>query len=291
MAIVKRQSSTGIVKKKSGSVIDRIQSIGTEEQFLKILLYGASGTGKTTFWATMPGPILSIICSGGNKTGETRSINTPENKKKIKQVTLKESSELKELIDYIGSTSGFKTVVLDHVSGLQDLILREILGIEEIPVQKGWGTASQQQYGAVAQQCKEYLRGLLNLSCNIVIVGQERTFNGKDDGLSSDIIQPTVGVATIPSLAGWLNPACDYIIQSFKRPKTTTTYTTVGVGPKAKRIPTIKRGKGVEYCLRCEPHDVFITKFRCPRGYTIPDVIVDPTFDKLQAVIKGETSG
>ena len=47
MPIIKKQNPTGTVKKKTGSVIDRIQSIGVEEQFLKILLYGASGTGKT----------------------------------------------------------------------------------------------------------------------------------------------------------------------------------------------------------------------------------------------------
>lgn len=287
MPVPMKQSQKGTLKKKT-SVVDRIKSIGGEEAFLKMLLYGISGTGKTTFWSTMPGPILSIICSGGNKTGETRSINTPENRKKIKSVTLNDSTELKDLVEYVESTGGFKTVVLDHVSGLQDLILKEILGLEELPAQKGWGLASQQQYGQCTAQCKGYLRALLNLNCHIVIIGQERTFGGKDDELSSDIIQPTVGVAVFPSLAGWLNPACDFVLQTFKRPKMVTTYSTIGVGTKAKKIPTTKRGKGVDYCIRCEPHDVFITKFRIPKGRKLPDVIEDPDYDKLMKIIKGE---
>lgn len=284
MPIVKKQSPKGNVTKKSKSVIDRINSIGTDEEFLKILLYGASGTGKTSFWSTMPGPILALITSGGNKTGELRSINTPENRKKIKQVTIQDSSEIIEVIDYVKSSGAFKTVVSDHVSGLQDLILKEILGIDEIPAQKGWGLASQQQYGQCTQQCKEYLRALLNLDANIVIIGQERTFNGKDDGMTSDIIQPTVGVAVAPSLAGWINPACDFVLQTFKRPRMVTTSSKIA----GKDVEITKRGKGVDYCIRCEPHDVFMTKFRMPRGRKLPPVIVDPSYDKLIKIIQGE---
>lgn len=283
MPIVKKQSPKGVTVKKSKSVIDRINSIGTDEEFLKILLYGASGTGKTSFWSTMPGPILALITSGGNKTGELRSINTPENRKKIKQVTIQESSEIIEVIDYVKSSGAFKTIVSDHVSGLQDLILKEILGIDEIPAQKGWGLATQQQYGQCTQQCKEYLRALLNLDANIVIIGQERTFNGKDDGIASDIIQPTVGVAVAPSLAGWLNPACDFILQTYKRPRMITKTSKIA----GKEIKTQSRGSGVDYCIRCEPHDTFITKFRVPKGVKIPTSIVDPTYEKLIAVIEG----
>ena len=284
MPVVKKQSSTGLVKKRTGTVVDRIQAIGVEEEFLKILLYGGSGSGKTTFWGSMPGPILSVICSGGNKTGELRSLNTPEMKKKVKTVTLYDSSELKDLVEYAESSKGFQTIVLDHVSGLQDLVLKEILGLEEIPAQKGWGLASQQQYGQCTAQCKEYLRAMLNLNCNVVIIGQERTFGGKEDGISSDIIQPTVGVAVVPSLAGWLNPACDFVLQMFKRPRMVTKTTKIGT----KETTTTARGKGVDYCMRCEPHDVFMTKFRIPRGRKLPDVIVDPSYDKLVKVIKGE---
>ena len=288
MPVPIKQTSKGTINKKAGSVVDRIKAIGKEDSFMKILLYGVSGSGKTTFWATMPGPILAVICSGGNNTGETRSINTPEYRKKIKIVTLNDSSELKDLVEYAASSEAFKTIVLDHVSGLQDLILKEILGLDEIPAQKGWGLASQQQYGQCTAQAKEYLRALLNLNCNVAIIGQERTFGGKDDGLNSDIIQPTVGPAVVPSLAGWLNPACDYILQMYKRPRMITTYTTMGTGDKAKKIATVKRGKGVMYCARCEPHDTFITKFRVPRGIELPEYVEDPTYDKLIKIIKGE---
>jgi hypothetical protein len=248
---------------------------------IRLLLYGQSGSGKTTLWATFPGPILALICSGGNKPGELRSINTAEYRKKINPKIVKSSDQLKELL---ATANEYSTVVLDHVSGLQDLTLKEILGLDELPAQKSWGLATQAQYGQSTMQCKEYLRAMLNLEGNVVIIGQERINGGKDDGLEESIMHPTVGVAVTPSLAGWLNPACDYIVQAFVRPKMVND--TIDVN--GKKIPTRKRGKGVEYCVRTEKHDTFVTKFRVPKGSKLPDVIVDPTYDKILKAINGE---
>ena len=49
-----------------------------------------------------------------------------------------------------------------------------------------------------------------------------------------------------------------------------------------------ERTKGVDYCLRTEPHDTFMTKFRLPRGTPLPECVVDPTYDKVMALIRGE---
>lgn len=249
---------------------------------LRMLVYGASGSGKTTFASTFPGPILWLICSGGNKPGELKSIDTPENRKKITPRIIKSTDQLK---GFLADSDKYATKVLDHASGLADLILKEILRVDELPAQLGWGTASQQQYGQLALQCKEHFRALLNLSGNIVIIAQERVFGGKDDGVDSDIIKPTIGAALTPSVTGWLNPACDYVVQTFKKPRMKTTTNKIG----GKDVTTTTRGKGVDYCIRTEAHDVFMTKFRIPRGRVLPDLIVDPTYEKVQAVIRGDS--
>ena len=46
--------------------------------WMNLLVYGESGSGKTTFWATAPGPILCIICSGSKKSGELKSVDTED---------------------------------------------------------------------------------------------------------------------------------------------------------------------------------------------------------------------
>lgn len=270
---------------KGESVLDRIAPIEFEDEGLKLMVYGQSGSGKTTFAATFPGPILWIICSGGSKSGELRSVNTPEYRKKIKKVVLNKAKEIEDICDHIEEAGTYKTVVLDHVSGLQDLTLKEITGVEEMPEQKGWGFASQQQYGASTLQCKTLLRRLLNLSCHVVIVGQERTF---DDGEENrdEAIRPSVACDVTKSLVRWLNPAVDYAVQMFKRPKMEKKVVKTGIKNQTK--VEIVRGKGVEYCMRAEPHDVFYTKFRVPKGFKVPDIIVDPEYQRLIDIINGK---
>lgn len=269
---------------RSGNVIDRIASIDFDKnEGIKVLVYGESGTGKTTFWSSFPGPILAVICSGGNKPGELRSVDTPENRKKIKQVTLNESSELKELIEYLPG-SDFNTVVLDHTSGLQDLIMKELLGLDVIPAQKSFGMASQQTYGQCTQMMKEYLRALLGLPINVVLVAQQRTFGGKDDGLDPELIKPTVGAGLVPSLTGWVNSACDYCVNTFVQPKFVEKTNMIAGKPMTTRV----KEKGVEFALRTGKHEVYYTKFRLPLGSVLPDAVVNPTYDKIIALIKGK---
>jgi AAA domain len=206
-----------------------------------------------------------------------KSIDTPENRKTIKPLIVESTASFKGLLD---GAEKYATIVLDHASGLQDLTLKEILHLDELPAQKSWGLATQQQYGQSASQCKELLRLLLSLDQNVVIVAQERTFG---DEANTELFAPTVGAAMTPSVVGWLNPACDYVVQTFKRGRTRQVTSKVG----GKDVTTTQRIKGVDYCLRCEPHDVYQTKFRIPKGRELPDVIVDPTYEKILAVVEG----
>ena len=281
MPIVQKQTTKPAIR-KTGSVIDRIAPIDfDDEQGIKILLYGRSGSGKTTLWSSFPAPILSVICSGGVKSGELRSLNTLENKKRIKQVVIEKSSEMKEVIEHVAETGSYKTLVLDHVSGLQDKILSEVLGLDELPAQIGWGVATQQQYGQMSLQCKEIMRAMLGLSCNVVVIGQERESHVEE---TSELLMPTVGVALTPSLAGWLNPAVDYVCQTFIRPTMVIKKTKIG----DKIVETKTRGTGVEYCLRTAPHDIYTTKFRIPKGNKLPEVLVDPSYQAIKKLIDGQ---
>jgi hypothetical protein len=247
---------------------------------LKVNVYGRSGTGKTTFWATFPDPILALICSGSKKPGELRSIDTPENRGRVHPTIVGNVETLQEFITR-SKHEQWSTVVLDHASGLQDLVLKELLGLEGLPTQRSWGMADQRTWGQCALQTKELLRALLSLDCNVVIVAQERDFNTEIEG---DLVNPYVASALTPSVVGWLNPACDYIVQTFLRPQFQTTEKTVN---KTKLVTKKKTGR-IEYCLRCAPHEVYTAKFRRPLGSgDLPEAIVDPTYDKVNRLIQG----
>lgn len=255
---------------------------------IRMLVYGASGTGKTSFAATFPDPILWLLCSGGNRPGELKSIDTPANRKRIKPHVVTSTGHFRELC--AGAKHGFQSVVLDHATGFSDLILAEIIGLspDQIPEQKSWGLASQQQYGQLGIQFKELMKGLLGLPTNVVVIAHERQHGGGDDAAGSEVIRPTVGAALTPSCAGWLNGACDYVCQTFLRPKFKTRTVTVGQGEAKKTREVQERDKGVEYVLRTEPSDVYHTKFRMPRGTANLFDIVDPQYFKVKALINGE---
>jgi hypothetical protein len=263
--------------KPAGRKAPAASSAWPSDMRIKMNVYGRSGTGKTTFWATFPGPVLALVCSGGSQPGELRSIDTPAYRKKINPVIVSNSRQIRTLLE---QASDYETVVLDHASGLQDLVLKEILGLDELPAQGSWGMAAREQWGQCALQVKELLRALLSLPQNVVVVAQEREFNTE---VESDLLMPYVASALTPSIVGWLNPACDYIVQTFIRRKTEIKEVKVGT----KMVPTKQKVAGVEYCLRVAPDDVFTTKFRLPKGHSLPLDIVDPDYDKVVALING----
>lgn len=274
----------------TGTILDRIRPIGMDlTAGIKALFFGRTATGKTTLASTFPHPILWITCSGGLSPGEIRSIDTPANRKRIKEVVPNSPAEMQPLLQFLNSPqSPFRTVVLDHASGYQDLVLKTVLGLADIPVAKVWGTASQQQYGTVTVMCKEVFRQLINLKTNVIFLASEKDFSKGGQG-ESESYQPSVGAGLMPELCKWLNYAVDYIGQTVIRQKTVTSEMVLNEGtPDEQRVPTIEKVPGVEYCLRVEPHAVITTKFRVPKGRVMPDYIVDPDYDKIIALIRGE---
>lgn len=254
-----------------------LQSAWEMVETFSLLLYGVSGSGKTRLWATWPKPILALICSGGTKPGELRSINTPEYRKSITPYIVDQSTQAWQLLE---TASRYATVVLDHATGFQDLILKEILGLEEIPVQKAWGTATLQQYGQRSLQCREFFRAFLSLSQYRVVVAQEATFDADSD--AGDLIRPHVEAALSKGLVEWLNPACDYIGQMVIRGKTEEVESKIA----GKTVKTRRRIAGEnEHCLRTIPDEVYRAKFRVPPGKVLPPLIPDPTFAKIEKII------
>jgi hypothetical protein len=166
------------------------------------------------------------------------------------------------------------------------MIMKEILGLDDSPVEKSWGMAGRDQWQSCGVQTKERLRVLLNLAdtlgINVVIVAHERNFS--EEG-GSDLISPTVGAALTPSTAGWLNGASDYLCQTFIREQTVKK--NVKIGDKEGASMVSRTGKA-EYCLRVGPHPIYMTGFRRVHveGEVMPDVIVDPTYAKIREVIE-----
>jgi len=287
-------------RRNENDALDRTKPLGDlfQNTGYKINIYGRSGTGKTRLAGTFPKPLLHIVCSGMGLE-ESRSLVGMTG---IDDVELNDSDDLTSLIDYIakggkshwnkkGKTWSqlkqatglpYQTVVLDHGTGLQDLYLREILGLDKLPEQKSWGLASRGQYGQCALKTKEALRAILGLPIHIVILAQERKFNSDEEDVEIDsLLAPYVMAAFTPSVVGWLNPVCSYIGHTFIRPVVKEKKAIVA----GKAVSLKERTKEVEFCLRTGPHPIYTVKFRLPKGSNLPEVIVNPTFEKIHQLI------
>jgi hypothetical protein len=276
----------------------RIKPIGLDWNNVKlnILIYGDTASGKTTCWSTFPKPILAILCSGGKrKADELWSIATPENEDVIRQVHLDKLSEITELID--GEVAKhYQTVVIDHLTGFQDVALREVMGIEHVPEQKKFAFAGRKEWGKTAENAKEVLASMLDLDCNIVWTAHEKVFDPKDEegkkaiiAADGQVAKAFVGPALTPALANWVNGAVNFVCQAYTTNKVKVEEITLGEGDSAvtQRMETLTNE--VDYWLRVEPSTIYKSKVRIPRVWLDRlKNIKDPSYQSLMAMLKGE---
>lgn len=263
-------SKVGKSVKLTGTILDKIVPVGEVERYFKLALYGRSGSGKTRFACSFPKPLLIIGAEDG-----TLSVRGD---KGVEFFPLEKSEELVTLQTVY---SNYATIVLDTATMLQDLILKEILGLEEIPVQKSWGMAKRDEYSQCGIKTKEFLRRMLEAKCHTVIISQEKEYDVKES--LPDLIVPYVGSALQPSTANWLHPSCDFVLQNFVRGRVERKEIKIGKTVQESFETTDEP----EYCLRTTPHPVYLSKVRTPRGKEIRDVIVDPTFEKFEELVHG----
>ena len=259
---------------------------------IKLNVYGRSKTGKTRLACTFPKPLLLLGTEDGTKSVATRkksknggkleALYIGERYLDIDFLRLDTSSEIGKVIDFLAKNH-YRSVVLDHAGGLQGIITKEVLGLDNVPMERGWGMATREAWGIIGQQVKERLGQLLNLAdtkgMSVVVVAHERNF--KEEG-GSDAILPHVGSALTPSCAQWLDGSVDYICQAYIASQESVVEVQVGSEVQQVRQATGK----CEYRLRIGPHPVYNTGFRTVSD-VLPDHIVNPSYEKIVAVIEG----
>lgn len=243
---------------------------------IRCVIYGRPGTGKTTLAGTFPKPALLIDVPSGRENGAKSLLNV----KGIKKIVIRDTQDLATLTSELKEDNVYKSVIVDHLTNLQDLILKEVLDLPEIPVQKTWGMATQNQYGQVGIQMKQLLRNILDLDKEIALLAHEKVVEIDDQ---ESTINPYVSALLSPTIMYWVTGSCDYLVQTYIRSKMDKVKVKIGGKTTIKE----KVGKGVEYCLRVSPGPVFTVKFRKPKGEVETDSIVDPDYNKLRKAIYG----
>jgi hypothetical protein len=274
------------------SILDDIVPVDeTGDDGLKVCIWGRMRTGKTRLACTFPKPLLLVGTQKGTKT--VRLVPG------VDFLRIREVAHLEVITDRIGAGdlksywnnpgdkwhkmperkgNPYASVVLDTGGGYQDLVIKEMLGLERVPMQKSFGMGDKAFWGSVGLTFKEKMQPLIDLAddtgLNMVVIAHERSFD--DEGRSSDVMVPSVGCALTPAAALYVNTECDYVVQCYIRK------------PRAEGDETSDDPVKPEYRLRLGVDGVHMVGARCPDGIVLPDYIVDPTFSKLLSLIQGK---
>lgn len=279
------------VPKSKGSVWDRVIDVADNtDNGLKVNLFGRNGSGKTTLACSFPKPLLLLGFEDG-----TKSVRRVDG---VKFFRVWNTEDIREISRGVVE-QGFKTVVLDTATSLQDLVLKEIMNLDDIPVQLAWGTVTQKEYQARAEKTKELMRLFIDLAdrnpVNVVILAQEKDHTPKkEEGTSTnsnyeDMLTPMIASSLGRSTCDWLQENVDYICQTFTRMETVVKVKTVGEGKLKKEVKRVEETGRKEFCLRMDrAHPVFGAKIRADRQTDVPSVLTWPTYERFMAALEGD---
>jgi phage nucleotide-binding protein len=261
MAIVKKTASP-----PSNPLEKRIKPVHMLESAMAALFYGRPGTGKTTVAATFPKPALLVDV----KDKGTDSIS---NVAGIDVLAVESWDDIEDVYWMLADgKSKYKTVILDPVSTLQDVAMVKTM---EDDGKKPGDAIAQRNWGNCAGLMKTWItnyRDLIDQGINVVFLAHDRATAGDED--DDGALDPTVGARLMPSVASFLNGAVGVIGNTIIREHTA--------------LVNNKKVRTAEYAMRLGPHAFYTTKMRNPTGTALPDVLSDPTYDKLVAIMRGD---
>lgn len=252
--------------RKERSIEDRIHAVGDIERCLAMLVYGAQKTGKTVFACTFPKPLLLIDIK---EKGED-SVTDVEG---VDVIHAETRQDLEDLYWYLepGNTK-YKSVVLDQLTGLQKLSIAEIKGKKG---QKPDDVFSTRSYGQLSGWMNTWLlnyRDLITRGLHVCFLAHEKRIEPQEE--DDDRMTPEVTAELTASIVSFANGAVSVIGNQFIREE---------YDKKTKESTK-------EFCMRVGPHAFYRAGMRRPvSAGPIPDYIVNPSFDKIMKLSKGES--
>lgn len=267
--MAKKLSQRTTTTNRADPNLPEIVSVTELPAVLAVLAWGRSGTGKTTFASSFPKPALLLDV-------REKGTDSVSNVKGLDMAQISTWEEFEAIYWFLKSGNHkYKSVIVDQVTQLQDLAMIKALKTNG---KEATDQMSKRDFGTASGLMKTWLlnyRDLIDDSMHVCFLAHDRTDSGSEEG-DADQIEPSVGPRIMPSVAAFLNGAVKIIGNTYIR--------------ETWSIENKKRISRIEYGMRLGPHPYYTTKVRSPVGVAAPSTIVDPTFDKLVAVLRGEYS-
>lgn len=273
-----------------------------DTNFVHMLLYGRNRTGKTTLACTFPKPLLLISVEPA-LTGGARSVRNVPGVSWIRvhptdpDADLRTSDELEQLGKELRAdpaVGGYKTVVIDSGTSLDEIVLAEICAWDEPAVMLAVGhtrpgsKVSGDQYTERSERSRRVLRPFMELKCHLVVTANEKDHNPQEGRKSTLTRGPHTESFYAAAMGGgtvkWLQDAME-ICQLFVDQERVEQDVPDGTGGTVRM--SVETGRTVRR-LRCLYHPNYAAGFRAPLGSEVPEFIDSPDWTKIEAVANGK---
>lgn len=234
------------------AIMSRIGDITAQDEYLKILVYGDPGVGKTVFTATSPDWLMVNIEKGGKVLKNHRDLIGPN----CQGLEYKSIFQLEQLLKYLKQDAEplrkFKTVVIDSFSELQKRDLDEIVKVEASKdASRNKFLPIGPDYNINTEHMRVIASDLRDLDRHVIVTCHVKE---EKDGDSGAILRrPNL----TPKLAGTLAGIFDLV-----------GYYARSVGPDGKEVRT----------LQVQPTARVVAKTRIGG---LPAILENPTFQVL----------
>lgn len=157
----------------------RIRSVDEVSPYVKVLVYGANGTGKTRFAASAPNCLIVDI----NEEGTRSAVGTGS-----RVLEVRNWKDVGDAYWYLKSGKHkYESVAIDTITGMQELAMSFVLGeAEDRDPTREKSMPDKRSYGRAGQLVKGMLLAYRNLPMHVIFTAQERNIRDDDTGETVD---------------------------------------------------------------------------------------------------------
>lgn len=223
------------------------------------VFYGLPGSGKSSFINSLPGSVLIIDTDRG-----LASVEQDE------RFSVAECASWSDVIEALSYAKDFDSIAVDHLTNVQELCYKDIMEANHAKKMQ------LQHYGEASTRLKAFIDELVDLSYsgkNVYVIAQEKNLN------IEDIVDENVPAQTVPNL---MDSVAKYVTASSR---------IIGHTERVTKSKIVKGEKKVKdfYQVRLAGNPIYTLKVTRKPGITIPDTMVNPTWEAVVGLTDGST--
>lgn len=184
------------------------ENVSIESEFMKILVVGDYGTGKSVFASTFPGKLFIFDFDKGIKTYRGKDFDYAQYEINAKGY-MEFDKEFKDVEKSVREGK-YKTVIVDSTSLLSDLAMERALMLDPKRSPTN-GPLWNVHYGIVKNLVEGKLRQIMQWPCHVVILAHLQVVTDQESGAVVKI-QPLLPGALSDKLPGWFDEV--YVAQN-----------------------------------------------------------------------------